>query len=253
MTVLPGLWDTHVHLQLLGHGDYPRWHELFDDRHDETMPIAAKQLLMAGVTSARDLRGPLEELLEVRRRIRDGEMMGPHLYISGPFIQRAPYQAYEERYRWGVDGPEDARDKVQHLVDAGVDVIELIDQDLLSEEDVSAVMETAGAAGIPVVAHAHRAEEIRVGLRAGVQNFEHTGLGTAPAYPDDIMEGLKERNASLFWTPTVSPLLVMHYSFGRAGFNSSSGPMPGFRPCSTATLPGGRWSCGFVGAWTPCM
>ncbi len=212
MTVMPGLWDMHVHLQLLGHGDYPRWHELFGDRHQETMAIAAEQLLMAGVTSARDLGGPLEELLEVRRGIREGALPGPDLYISGPFIQRAPYQPYEERYRWGVNGPQDARGKVQHLVDAGVDVIKLIDQDLLSEEEVSAVMEAARAAGVPVVAHAHRMEEIRVGLRAGVQNFEHTGLGTAPAYPDDIMDGLKERNASLFWTPTASPLIVMHYT-----------------------------------------
>lgn len=212
MTVMPGLWDMHVHMQLLGHGDYPRWHEVYGDRHLETMPIAAHQLLQAGVTSARDLGGPMEELLEVRRQIQDGEIPGPNLFIAGPFIQRAPYQAYEEGYRWGVNGPDDARRKVQQVIDAGVDVIKLIDQDLLNVDEVTAVVETARAAGIPVVAHAHRMEEIRVGLRAGVQNFEHTGLGTAPAFPDDIMEALKERNASLFWTPTVSPLLVMHYT-----------------------------------------
>ena len=212
MTVLPGLFDMHVHTQLLGHGDYPRWHELYEGRMESNMEIAARQLLHAGVTSARDLGGPLEELVSVRDRIARGEVEGSRLFISGPFIQRQAYQAYEERYRWGVDGPEDARRKVQRLIDAGVDVIKLIDQDQLTEEEVRAVVETAHAAGKKVVAHAHRMEEIRVGLQHGVDNFEHTGLGTAPGYPEDVLVGLRERNTAVYWTPTISPLLVMQYT-----------------------------------------
>jgi imidazolonepropionase-like amidohydrolase len=63
-----------------------------------------------------------------------------------------------------------------------------------------------------VVAHAHRPEEIRVGLKIGVDNFEHTGLTTAPGYPQDILDALAERAAVgifsglLFWTPTVEGL-----------------------------------------------
>lgn len=212
MTVLPGLFDMHVHMQLLGHGDYPRWHELYSDRMEEMMEVAANQLLMAGVTSARDLGGPLEELVSLKRRIASGEIPGPNMFISGPFIQRAPYQEYERRYRWGVDGAEDARRKVQTLIDAGVDVIKLIDQDQLTSEEVQAVVETAHAAGKKVVAHGHRMDEIRVGLEHGVDNFEHTGLGTAPGYAEDVLQALRERNTAVYWTPTVSPLFVMQYS-----------------------------------------
>ena len=212
MTVLPGLFDMHVHLQLLGHGDYPRWHALYAERMEEMMEVAAGQLLHAGVTSARDLGAPLDEILSVKRRIADGEIPGPRLFVSGPFIQRAPYRDYERRYRWGVDGPEDARAKVQRLLDAGVDVIKLIDQDQLTPDEVAAVVETAHAAGIPVVAHAHRMDEIRVGLAHGIDNFEHTGLGTAPGYAEDVLEALRERNTSLYWTPTLSPLFVMRHT-----------------------------------------
>jgi len=212
MTVLPGLFDMHVHVQLLGHGDYPRWHDLYADRMEEMMEVSAQQLLMAGVTSARDLGGPLEELVNLKRRIAEGEIPGPRMFISGPFIQRAPYEEYEERYRWGVNGPDDARLKVQRLVDAGVDVIKLIDQDQLTSAEVSAVVETAHAAGIKVVAHGHRMDEIRVGLEHGVDNFEHTGLGTAPGYAEDVLQALRERNTSVYWTPTISPLYVMQYS-----------------------------------------
>jgi len=213
MTVLPGLFDMHVHIQLLGHGDYETWQGRHGDRMvQEVMPVAAAQLLSAGVTSARDLGARLEDILEVRRRIDAGEIPGPRLFVSGPFLQRAPYEPWEADYRWGLDGPGDAREKVRRLAEAGVDVIKLIDQDLLTDEEVAAVVETAHEAGLPVVAHAHRAEEIRVGLAHGVDNFEHTGLGTAPGYPDEILEALGKRNASLYWTPTISPLYVMRYT-----------------------------------------
>jgi imidazolonepropionase-like amidohydrolase len=212
MTVLPGLCDMHVHLQILGHGDYARWDALTRDRVEEVMAIGARQLLEAGVTCARDLGGPLDPLLTTRQRIAGGEIPGPRLFISGPFLQRAPYEPYEADYRWGLDGPEDARAKTQRLVDAGVDVIKLIDQDQLTSEEVAAVVRTAHAAGKPVVAHAHRIEEIRVGLEHGVDNFEHTGLGTAPGYPEDVLRGLSERNTALYWTPTISPLYIMQYT-----------------------------------------
>ena len=68
------------------------------------MPAAAKQLLMAGVTSARDLGAPLEDSIAVRDRINAGKIPGATLYVSGPFIQHEPYPD-TEAYRWGVQGP----------------------------------------------------------------------------------------------------------------------------------------------------
>jgi imidazolonepropionase-like amidohydrolase len=213
MTVMPGLFDMHVHIHILGHADYRKWDELYGDvAARDVMPIAARQLLMAGVTSARDLGAELDQILDVRQRIERGEIPGPRLFVSGPFLQRAPYEDYEEDLRWGVNGPDDARQKVQRLVDAGVDVIKLIDQDQLTSDEVNAIVETAHRAGKPVIAHGHRMAEIRVGLEHGVDGFEHTGLGTAPGYPEDILVALRERNTALYWTPTISPLYVMQYT-----------------------------------------
>jgi imidazolonepropionase-like amidohydrolase len=213
MTVMPGLFDMHVHIHILGHADYRKWDELYGDvAARDVMPIAARQLLMAGVTSARDLGAELDQIMDVRQRIERGEIPGPRLFVSGPFLQRAPYADYEEELRWGVNGPEDARQKVQRLVDAGVDVIKLIDQDQLTSDEVAAIVETAHRAGKPVIAHGHRMAEIRVGLEHGVDGFEHTGLGTAPGYPEDILLALRERNTALYWTPTISPLYVMQYT-----------------------------------------
>jgi imidazolonepropionase-like amidohydrolase len=69
MDVLPGLWDCHVHTMLLGHSDYAHWDKTYLTRLvSEIMPAAAHQLLMAGVTSARDLGAPLNDILNVRDR-----------------------------------------------------------------------------------------------------------------------------------------------------------------------------------------
>ena len=208
MDVLPGLWDNHVHLMIVGHGDYDHWDKTYPPLFRSTiMPAAARQLLLAGVTSARDLGAPLEDILAVRDAIHRGEMPGPTLYVSGPFLQHEPYPG-TEAFRWGVNGPADARAKVRRLADAGVDLIKLIDQDQMTMEEVQAVVDEAHRHDLPVVAHSHRAEEIRRGIKAGVDCFEHTGLGTAPEYPEEILDLLKSRAQTLYWTPTAGPLLL---------------------------------------------
>src|ERR671936_1407864 len=70
MDVLPGLWDCHVHTMILRHSDYAYWDKTYPPRlGGEIMPAAARQLLTAGVTSARDLGGPLKEKDNPRDRL----------------------------------------------------------------------------------------------------------------------------------------------------------------------------------------
>ena len=216
MSVMPGLWDMHVHLMINGHSDYTYWDKTYPPLFGNViMPSSAKQLLMAGVTSARDLGGPLKESLEVRDAINEGKLEGPTLYMSGPFIQKKPYPGTEQ-FRWGVNGDKDARAKIRKLANAGVDCIKLIDQDEMTMEELRAVVDEAHKYNLTVVAHGHRPEEIRRGLLAGVDCFEHTGLSSAPEYPEDVMKMLKERTAQmnkgpLFWTPTVEGLYNYEY------------------------------------------
>ena len=213
MDVLPGLWENHAHLMLAGHSDYSHWDPTYMDRFgSEIMPAGAVQLLLAGVTTARDLGAPLEPSISVKQRIESGAIPGPRLFVSGPFIQDKPYPG-TEAFRWGVDGVSDARRKVKRLADAGVDIIKLIDQDKMTLEEAQAVVDEAHKHGLKVVAHSHRPSEVRRGLEIGVDNFEHTGLTTAPEYPPDVIEKLRERTATgrvaggpLFWTPTVEGL-----------------------------------------------
>ena len=211
MSILPGLWDMHVHLDINGHTDYSHWHGTYSNIFkDVIMPSSAKQLLLAGITSARDCGSALDDAIQVRENIKNGLIQGPNLYVSGPFIQHKPYPN-TELYRWGVDGEDDARKKIRKLHKAGVDFIKLIDQDEMTLKEVEAIVDEAHKLNLKVVAHSHRPEEIRRGIIYNVDNFEHTGLSSAPKYPEDIMKMIKERTAKmnlgpLFWTPTVTPL-----------------------------------------------
>ena len=158
MSVLPGLWDMHVHLMLTGHSNYAYWDRTYLPLFKVViMPASAHQLLMAGVTSARDLGAPLEASIDLRDRINRGEIPGPTMYMAGPFIQKKPYPG-TEAFRWGVDGEKDARAKVKRLADAGVDCIKLIDQDQMTMEEVLAIVDEAHKHGLKVVAHGHRPE-----------------------------------------------------------------------------------------------
>lgn len=213
MTVLPGLWEMHAHLMLNGHADYDHWDPTYAGRmEDEIMPASAVQLLLAGVTTARDLGAPLDISLSIRDRINDGTLPGPRLFVSGPFIQHRTRPG-AENYRWGIEGEREARARVNELADAGVDVIKLIDQDEMTLAEARAVVDQAHQRGLRVVAHSHRPNEILRGLEIGVDNFEHTGLTTAPEYPDHVMAALVDRTARgrisggpLFWTPTIEGL-----------------------------------------------
>lgn len=213
MDVLPGLWESHAHLMLNGHADYPHWQRTYKDRFaSEIMPASAVQLLLAGVTSARDLGAPLEASRSVKRRIDSGEIPGPRLFMSGPFLQ-AEVEPWQRSYRWAVRSRRQARARIKQLADAGMAIAKLIDQDKMPLEVAKAIVDAAHERGMKVVAHAHRPNEIRVGLKIGVDGFEHTGLTTAPEYPPDVMAALKERTATgrvaggpLYWTPTVEGL-----------------------------------------------
>ena len=126
--VMPGLWDMHVHLMINGHADYAYWDETYlPQLRDVIMPASAEQLLMAGITSARDLGGPLEDSLAVRDAINAGKIPGPTMYMSGPFIQKKPYPG-TEAFRWGVDSPADARAKVRRLAEAMEGVVRVEDR-----------------------------------------------------------------------------------------------------------------------------
>lgn len=119
--LLPGLSDLHVHIL---------------DEGDLTVYLAN------GVTTVRNLMGGPWHL-ELRERIRSGELLGPHFFTSGPFVNEPQ-----------VKTPDDARRAVAEQAAAGYDCIKI--HGPLRLDTYRALLQAAKEAGLPVVGHVPR-------------------------------------------------------------------------------------------------
>ena len=204
MSVLPGLWDLHVHLMYAGHPNPRYWFDTYTPQFERViMPASAEQMLLAGVTTVRDLAAPPQEIVSVRKRIASGEIPGPTLYVAGPALTKGA--AANAVQTWNVSGAADARAKTSQLIDVGVDWIKIINAEQLTQEEMQAIVAEAHARGRKVAAHAFSEAEIRRGLLAGVDDFQHVRTQT-PEYPADIVELIRARVATgppLYWTVTA--------------------------------------------------
>ncbi len=198
-TVMPGLIDAHAHVDLIGHGDYDRFYRFIGGtaRLNEMVEISMGQLVRAGVTTAVDLGAPLE-ILEVRERVRQGEIPGPRLLASGAWITRITLDGVPLEYQNVVESPEEAARVAERLIDDGSDVIKLWSG--LTEDDMRAVMAVARARGVRVHAHLYEPEAIWNAVRAEVDVFQHVGSGGNPPYADDLIAEIVRRRIPIVQT-----------------------------------------------------
>jgi imidazolonepropionase-like amidohydrolase len=204
MTILPGLWDLHVHLMYSGHPNARYWFDTYTPQFERViMPASAEQMLMAGVTTVRDLAAPPREIIAVKKRIASGEIPGPTLYVAGPALTKGGSPNAVQT--WNVSGTADAAAKTRQLIDDGVDWIKVLNAEQLTPEEMKAIVSEAHARGRKVAAHAFSEGEIRQGLLAGVDDFQHLRTQT-PEYPPDIVAMIRDRvknGPRLYWTITA--------------------------------------------------
>ncbi len=186
-TVMPGLIDLHMHLDLIGHANYPDYYEFVfrTDRLTEVMETAAKQMLRAGVTGAVDLGAPLETILPVRERVDRGEIPGPRMQVSGIWLTRIAMSSSPAELQNVISSPEEAAAETTSLLDRGADVIKTWVG--LTDDDMRAIVETAHARGAKVHAHLYRPEAIQRALDTGVDVLQHVGSAGNPAYDDALV------------------------------------------------------------------
>lgn len=198
-TVMPGLIDAHMHIDLIGHGEYDDYYEFLNgtDRLPEVMPIAAKQMMRGGVTSGLDLGAPFE-VLEFRERVRRGEIPGPRLTVSGPWLTRVYLNGVPDEYQVVVESPRDAAQKTRELIERGSDVIKTWVG--LTAEEYVAVVDEAHRHGVKVHAHLYAPEAIRMALDAGVDVLQHVGSARNPPYDDALVSEIAHRNVPIVQT-----------------------------------------------------
>ncbi len=197
--VLPGLIDTHVHLEMVGLsdiGDLPaEWSAPAKLR--ELAAINARLDLLGGVTTVRDL-GSTRALFQVREQINAGVLPGPRIIAAGmQLVKKAPGA---ESMFLEYDGPDDAREKVDSLGRLGADVIKIRltqSRPVPSLQEVRAIVEEAHLLGLQATVHTDvpADELVRLAIDAGADGIEHN----APlrSQNGEILARMAEKGMSL--------------------------------------------------------
>jgi imidazolonepropionase-like amidohydrolase len=199
-TLMPGLIDAHWHAMLIR----PTPAEAMTGNIGYFNLIAgdeAKDTLMRGFTTVRDVGGPVFGL---KQAIDDGTIVGPRIYPSGAMItvtsghgdfrqlNELPRQVggpptYGERIGAFAlaDSPDEVRLRVREQLMQGASQIKLtagggvsspfspIDVVTFTEPELHAAVEAAHNWGTYVTVHAFTPEAIRLAIAAGVTCIEH--------------------------------------------------------------------------------
>ncbi|MFD0888658.1 amidohydrolase family protein, partial [Streptosporangium algeriense] len=196
MTVLPGLFDCHVHVCSSGLDLVQRLERPFSYQfYAAARNMAA--MLDIGITSVRDANGAD---LGMKRAQEEGLLDGPRLSIAVSLISQTGGHgdgwrpsgctmkytiAHPGRPDGIADGPDAVRRKVREILRAGADVIKVCTtggvlssrdhpHDTQFQQDELAVLAAAAAAaGKPFMAHAQSPEGIKNAVRAGARSIEH--------------------------------------------------------------------------------
>jgi imidazolonepropionase-like amidohydrolase len=195
-TVLPGLFDCHVHLLFNGL-DPAAWRRRpFSLGFFEAVG-SMRATLAAGITTVRDAGG---SDLGVQEAQRLGLVPGPRVKIAITMLSQTgghgdPWEPsgasspifppHPGKPSGIVDGPDEVRRKVRELVRAGANVIKVATSGgVVSPRDdprhghfrdaeVAVMVEEAAAAGSYVMSHAQATEGIKTAVRNGVRSIEH--------------------------------------------------------------------------------
>jgi len=157
-SVIPGLVGMHDHMF------YPVGHAIFGE-----MAFSFPRLYLAnGVTTIRTT-GSLEPYtdLELKKEIDRGEVPGPKMHVTGPYLEGAGSWAVQMHQ---LTGPEDAVRTVNYWLDEGVDNFKAYM--FITPEELGAAVTAAHKRGAKVTGHL-----CSIGFRQaadlGIDDLEH--------------------------------------------------------------------------------
>ena len=196
MTILPGLMDAHVHLT--GNTDLKGHEGISESSYLATIYGVknAKQTLMAGFTTVRNVGASNYSDVALRDGIDQKAILGPTLLVSGPPLgitgghcdSNILPAEYGYKAQGVADGPWEVRRKVRENKKYGADLIKYcatggvmskgtnVNNRQYTLDEMKAIVDEAHTLGMKVAAHAHGLEGIRMAIKAGVDSVEHSSL-----------------------------------------------------------------------------
>ena len=206
-TVLPGLIDAHDHITSEFDGGNPIVEAVTGSGYDNAYVSvgAAWRTLQAGFTTIRDVGAENTVVIAMKKAIAKGVIPGPRMFVAGEPL--GPTGGHGDSANgldvllshpgWTdnlIDSPEQARRTVRAFKRQGVDLIKIMpsggvlsigdnpDEQLMADDEIKAVVETAHSLGMKVAAHAHGKEAIDKAVVLGVDSIEHGSFADAESY-----------------------------------------------------------------------
>lgn len=223
-TLMPGLIDSHVHIQGLGN----RSDEDSDSFLEHTVPgIFKDNLLPFGITTIKELGAPRHFIYKLREKIRDGSILGPDILVVGPNITAKgghPAVTLGGNNPWmrkeiaaEITSKEEAKAIVKELAEANVDFLKIVYQggdyyyfdsklklEKLDKEYMRLIVQEGEKRGLKTSAHVAYKEDVRELLEAGVYGIDHGILDVEITKEDDILKLWKEKGT--YFVPTVNAM-----------------------------------------------
>ena len=197
-TVMPGLIDCHKHLTMhLGTGSY--FQDLVTENAADSAFYAAanaRTTLLNGFTSVRDVGARATVDIALKKAIDRKLVIGPRIWAGGAII--GPTGGHSDSANGvaqGISSPEwsdsivDSADQARHSVRehrrSGTDLIKIVPSggvgsvgddpklQLMTNDEIKAVIDTAHSLGMKVAAHAHGKAAIDNCIRLGIDSIEH--------------------------------------------------------------------------------
>jgi imidazolonepropionase-like amidohydrolase len=225
--LLPGFFDTHVHLLFEGFNMVRDMQAPFSLRFYKSIDYM-RRTLEAGVTSVRDAGGADAG---VKQSVDNGDVLGPRMQISVSVLtitgghgdgwmlsgnEWELFPAYPGFPHGRVDGAEHVRQKVRQVLRAGAEVVKVCATGgvlsptdhpefiQFSPQELRVIVEEAAfRRGVKVMAHAQGSEGIKNAVRAGIHSIEHG------VYLDDEAIELMLEHGTYLVPTLLAPLGVL--------------------------------------------
>ena len=160
-TIIPGMIMMHEHLFYAeSAGDYYIGQE---------MPISFPQLYFAGGVTTMRTAGSLEPQtdLNLKQWIKRGEMVGPDMDVTGPYIEREGFPVPEMLH---IRNPEEAAGIVNYWAGFGCTSFKVYMN--ITRADLAAAVQAAHQRGLKVTGHLCSVT-YKEAAEAGIDNLEH--------------------------------------------------------------------------------
>ena len=215
-TLLPGLIDMHVHLNLPGNGTpFEQSAREPDGVLGAHTVTAAQTALDAGITTVRDCGSRADTAFHVRRAQQLGFVRGARMVLAGPPITTTG--GHEWYFGGEADGPEGVRLKVRSLAKSGADFIKVLGSGggtpntkswlpAFRPEEFAALVDETHRLGRKITIHCLNAAAMQEAAAAGADQIEHGWFILDEAGHQEYVPAVAESlvAAGVAVTPTLS-------------------------------------------------